>query len=110
MPTAVLIALVVLVAVAVAAFARFNVVFVLRQQGGALRLVRGRIPPRLLADIGDVLRSAGVTDAELHGVVEDGRLALRSRGAALPAAVVQRLRNTAALWPLAKVRNAPRRR
>lgn len=110
MPTSILIALGVLVVVVVVALARFNVLFVLRQQGGRLRLVRGRIPPRLQADIGDVLRSAGVQDAELAGVVEDGRLALRPRGGELPPAVMQRLRNTAGLWPLAKVRNAPRRR
>jgi hypothetical protein len=104
------IGLAVLVAVVILGLMRINELFVLRKTAGKLIVVRGRIPPRLLGDIDDVLRHAKVDGVVLRGVSEQGRLRLRAKGAELGAAVQQRLRNVAAQWPLAKVRNAPRRR
>lgn len=86
---------------------RINELFVLRLRAGRLRLVRGAIPPQLLADLRDVMKGAP-GDVELRAVIEDGRAILRARPQ-LPAALQQRLRNTISLWPLAKIKNAPRR-
>ncbi len=89
---------------------RINELFCLELRAGKLRVRRGRIPQGLLDDIRDVLSKAQVGDIELRGVIEDGRAQLRPRGVELPASVRQRLRNTIALWPLAKIRSAPKKR
>lgn len=93
---------------------RINELFLLRLQAGKLKLVRGRIPPQLLGDLGDVLRHAALDESaraelQLRGVVEDGRARLYASGAELSAAVKQRLRNTISLWPVAKIRQSSRR-
>jgi hypothetical protein len=92
------------------AVARANELFVLRWRGGRLRVVRGRIPQRLLDDIHDILRRAGIGAAYLRGVTEQRRAALYVEGDALDAGVRQRLRNAIGQWPVAKIRAAPRRR
>jgi hypothetical protein len=94
----------------VVALLRANELFALRWQAGKLKVVRGRIPQALLGDIRDVLRDCGAPPAELRGVVEDGRAVIRLRAQDLPSQVNQRLRNTISLWPVAKIRNAPKRR
>jgi len=94
----------------VVALLRANELFALRWEGGRLRVVRGRIPPALLADVRDVLRDAAAPPVGLRGVVEDGKAAIRVRPSSLSAPVRQRLRNTISLWPVAKIRNAPKRR
>jgi len=94
----------------VVALLRANELFALRWRAGKLRVVRGRIPQALLGDIRDVLRDAGAPPTELRGVVEDGRTALRATTGDLPNHVNQRLRNTISLWPVAKIRNAAKRR
>ncbi|HZO16295.1 MAG TPA: DUF3634 family protein [Polyangiaceae bacterium] len=91
----------------IVAITRANELFALRISQGRLSLVRGRIPPRLFEDIGDVLRRAGVEKASLRAVSENGRAAVRGD---LPAVVMQRLRNTISLWPVAKIRNASMKR
>ena len=93
----------------VVAILRINELFVLRPKAGKLVVVRGRVPPKLLHDLDDVLRGAGHHDVGLRAVVEDGRATLYPEGAQLPAGVRQQLRNTISLWPVAKIRNAPRR-
>lgn len=89
---------------------RINELFYLRVRQGSLRLVRGRIPPRLLGDIEDVVSNTGVRDAEVRAVIEGGSPAIYVHGDKVPRAFRQRLRNTISLWPVAKIRNAPRRR
>jgi hypothetical protein len=93
----------------VVALMRANELFALRMRQGRLQLVRGRIPPRLLSDIDDVLQRAGAGRVDLRGVVEDGRATLRVAGGALEPTTMQRLRNTISLWPVAKIRNASRK-
>ena len=88
---------------------RINELFVVQQRAGELRRLRGRIPPALFHELHDVLRRAGLTDVRLRAVVEDGRAKLYSEGQKLPANVRQQLRNTISLWPVSKIRNAPRR-
>ncbi len=88
---------------------RINELFLLRTRNGKLQLVRGRIPQSLLTDLGDVLRAAKLDDIQLRGVVEDGRARLYAHGGELDAGVKQQLRNTISLWPVVKIRNAPKR-
>jgi hypothetical protein len=88
--------------------ARINELFVLRARKGRLTLVRGKIPPRLLGDLRDVMEKAPDAEAELRAVVEDGRAVIHARPP-LPAPLQQRLRNTISLWPLAKIRQSSRR-
>ncbi len=102
--------LVVLTIPLVVALLRINELFALRWEGRKLRVRRGRIPSALLADLGDVLRDAAAPPTDLRGVVEDGRPAIRLSPPDLAAPVRQRLRNTISLWPVTKIRNAPRRR
>ncbi len=89
---------------------RINELFLLRVQAGRLRHVRGRIPRRLYDDIADVVSSLEVDAAEVRAVVEDGRASIYVHGKRIPRALRQRLRNTISLWPVAKIRNAPKGR
>jgi hypothetical protein len=89
---------------------RINELFFLRVRNGKLRLVRGRIPPRLLADIEDIVEMTAVRAADVRAVIESGSPAIYVHGEKVPRAFRQRLRNTISLWPLAKIRNAPKRR
>ncbi len=89
---------------------RINELFFLRVSAGSLRFVRGRIPKRLFHDIEDVVGMTGVKNAEVRAVIEGGSAAIYVHGEKVPRAFRQRLRNTISLWPLAKIRNAPKRR
>jgi hypothetical protein len=88
---------------------RANELFYLRLGPGKIRIARGRIPQRLLDDIGDVLRDPPVTAGTLRGVSEDARVRLYPE-ADLTDGQRQRLRNVIAAWTVTQVRNAPRPR
>src|SRR4051812_48187085 len=92
----------------VLALLRANELFCLRTRGGVLRVARGRIPQQLLNDIADILREPPSGEVTLRGVVEDRRARLYV-DAELTDGQRQRLRNVISTWPLAKIRNAPRR-
>src|SRR5687767_12537323 len=91
----------------VLALVRANELFCLRARGSRLRIVRGRIPQRLLDDIGDILRRPPVDDAVIRVVVEDRAPRVYVEGE-LSDAQRQQLRNTVSLWPVAKIRSAPK--
>ncbi len=59
---------------------------------GRVTRVRGRVPPRMLADIKDVAFRSGVLRAELRGVMRDGRPVLHFDGELDPG-LQQQLRN-----------------
>jgi hypothetical protein len=90
------------------ALIRANELFFLRVRRGQVKLVRGKIPPALLADIGDVVRDPPVEAATLRGVVEDRAARLYAEGD-LGDAQRQRLRNVIGQWPVTRIRNAPGR-
>ncbi len=92
----------------VLALLRANELFCLRVRGKRVTVVRGRIPQRLLDDIGDVF-AANPAEATLRVVLEDQRARVYAEGD-LSDAVKQRLRNVVSLWPVAKIRNAPKPR
>jgi hypothetical protein len=91
----------------VLAIVRANELFFLKIRDGSVSVRRGRIPQRLLDDVGDVVRS--VHRGWLRGVVEDGRPRLYAEGE-LSADQKQRLRNLIGTWSKEQIRSAPRPR
>jgi hypothetical protein len=94
----------------VLALVRANELFCLKAQGQRLKVVRGRIPQRLLDDIDDILRRPpSVTRATIRVVVEDGLPRVYVEGE-LTDGQRQQLKNVVSTWPVARIRSAPRRR
>lgn len=79
----------------------------LRVVRGNLRLLRGRMPGRLLDDFRDVLSDPALDGAELRIVSENGRPRLVARG--LDDAREQRLRNVLGPYTIAQLRAGQRR-
>ena len=92
----------------VLALLRANELFCLRVRGKRVSVVRGRIPQRLLDDICDIF-AKNPAEATLRVVLEDQRARVYADGD-LSDPVKQRLRNVVSLWPVAKIRNAPKPR
>ena len=88
---------------------RANELFCLRVRDGEVRLLRGRIPPRLLADVSDVVAKPAVSIAKLRAVNEGGRPRIYAEGELSPEHK-QRLRNVVGAWTVQQIRTAPRRR
>ncbi|MFP6685442.1 MAG: DUF3634 family protein [Polyangiaceae bacterium] len=94
----------------VLAVLRANELFFLHVRDGRLRLRRGRMPRPLFDDIADILARGGITDVDVRGVAEDNHPRLYVFGKQPPATVKQQLRNAISLWPVTKIRNAPKQR
>src|SRR5262249_14280142 len=73
---------------------------------GKTRLVRGRLPPRLLADINDVVQA--VAGARLHCLNEGGKPTLYAAGK-ISSAETQRLRNLVGTYSVAQIRSGARK-
>jgi hypothetical protein len=93
----------------VLAIVRANELFMVRVRDGAIRLVRGRVPPRLFDDLADVVRKPTVVHADLRAVNEGGRPRLYADGELSPEHK-QRLRNVIGAWSVQQIRTAPRKR
>lgn len=89
--------------------ARANELFYLRVEGRHVRLLRGRLPQRLLDDIVDVLRAEPVGRGGVRVVVERRAARVHVEGDVSPEQA-QRIKNVVSMYPVAKIRNAPRRR
>jgi hypothetical protein len=85
----------------VLAIVRANELFVLKIEGGSVRLARGRIPKRLLDDLGDVVR--GVAAATLRCVNESGKPTLYAEGDLDPVHR-QRVRNLVGTYTVSQIR------
>jgi hypothetical protein len=108
-PLVLAIALLVASAPLVLAIVRANELFFLRVRDGGVRLVRGRVPPRLFDDVADVVRKPAVVRANLRAVNEGGRPRLYAEGELSPEHK-QRLRNVVGTWTVQQIRAAPRGR
>jgi hypothetical protein len=86
---------------------RANELFSVSVRAGRLSITRGRLPQRLLDDMGDVVRA--VPRATVRAVSEGGRPRLIVRGA-IDAMQAQRLRNLLGEWTVAQLRSAPKPR
>ena len=84
-------------------------VCVIDVKNGRAKLRRGGIAPRILADIGDVVRRPPIARATIRIVRDAGRARMRMTGNASDAQR-QQLRNVIGSVPLAKLVNARRRR
>lgn len=98
--------LVAFVIVVLIASARANELFYLSVRHGEVLVVRGRVPPRLLSDIRDVVGRAAVKSASIRAVKESGAARLSVSGE-VDANIAQRLRNVFGLYPIASLRSAP---
>jgi Protein of unknown function (DUF3634) len=103
-----LLALIALLASAplVLAMVRANELFLVRVRDGGVRLIRGRVPSRLLDDLADVVRQPAVERADLRAVNEGGRPRLYADGELSPEHK-QRLRNVIGAWTVQQIRTAP---
>jgi len=81
---------------------------VLEVERGKIRVTRGGIAARVLADVGDVVRRPRVKRATIRIVRERGFAKLHMKGD-LRDAQMQQLRNVVGSVPLAKLVNARRR-
>jgi len=89
---------------------RYAELFSIRVESGRTRLVRGRIPPRLLSDIEDVLHRARVSSATIRVVTERGEPKLVAPD--LSDGTRQQLRNVIGTYRVAQIRAGagPKRR
>jgi hypothetical protein len=92
---------------------RSTELFRIRVRSGKAIFVRGRIPPNLLADLSDVVRSPPIAHAEIWAVRRSGQARLQTKGE-LSAEQRQRLRNVIGTYSLQRIlagaRAARRRR
>jgi hypothetical protein len=85
-----------------------NELFAIAYSPGHLRLRRGRLPPELLRDLGDVLERSKARRVKVRVVVESGQPRVRSQGDLAPA-IEQQLRNVVGRFPVARIRAGSRR-
>ena len=88
---------------------RSNELFVLEVRKGRPRIVRGRLPQRLLDDISDVVARPRVVSGRIRVVRERGRPRVFASGQ-FDEGHVQRLRNVVGTYEVAKILSAPRAR
>jgi hypothetical protein len=86
-------------------FSRTREIFVVSVRHGRALLVRGRIPPGLLTDIGAVIASPPVERATIKAVAGEHNARLVTSG--LDDGRAQRLRNTFGIRPVARLRAVP---
>jgi hypothetical protein len=98
-----------LVVLLLVATARANELFVLRVSRGRVEVVRGGVPPRLLADLRDVLRRDAGADGVVRVTTDAGRARVDAKGKLAPE-LLQRLRNVVGTWDVAKIRAGRRAR
>ena len=103
-----LLALAVLAVPLVVAIRRSTELFVIQVRQGHQRLARGRLPPRLYNDLGDVLTRARVQEVTIRVVVEGGTPRLHASPHLSPG-TEQQLRNVIGTFPVAKIRAGRRR-
>ncbi len=83
---------------------RAGTLFVLVVREGRIARSRGRIPPRLMAEIADIVDRAGVTRARIRGVVREGRPVLLFEGEMDPSAA-QQMRNVMGQFTAGQIRS-----
>lgn len=81
---------------------RSTELFKVRVSNGKVRFVRGRMPPGLLSDLEDIVRSSSIESAELRAIRQGGRAEIVARGAWSPEQL-QRVRNIVATYSLQRI-------
>lgn len=88
---------------------RSNELFRVEISRGRVRLVSGRLPPRLLGDLADVAARARIAHARLRVVKEQGRPRLVVAAGSVAEGTLQQLRNVVGQWEVQKIRAGSRR-
>jgi hypothetical protein len=101
-----LLALIIIIAITLAA-RRALIIFELDVRDGKLSRARGRIPQALLNDLLVVCPHGHDSKLTIACRVEQGRPRLIAKGN-LDAEALQRMRNLLGLWPLARLKAAPK--
>lgn len=82
---------------------RAGTLFTLVVRGGKIRKSQGRIPPRLLREIQDIIETTGVTHAKIRGVTRDGEPVLQFDGEMSPG-TQQQMRNVMGQFSTGEIR------
>lgn len=86
---------------------RAATLFTLKVRKGRIVRSSGTIPPRLMADIADIVERAGVVQAKIKGLVKDGKPVLSFNGEMSPS-VEQQMRNVVGQFSTAQIRQGSR--
>ncbi len=92
------------------ALRRSNELFCVDVADKKVRVVRGRLPQRLLDDLSDVFARAPGERARIRVVVEDGRARVVVAGGRLSETRLQQTRNVVGTYHVAKIRAGGRTR
>lgn len=87
---------------------RAATLFSLKIRNGRIVQSSGTIPPGLLSDIADIVDRAGVSRANIRGIVRDGKPVLSFQGE-MSAGAQQQMRNVLGQFSTAQIRQAPPR-
>lgn len=79
------------------------ILFTVRVRDGTITRVRGRIPPRLLSEIKDVVERAGVTDAQFTARSRGDQPVLHFEGEMDPN-MMQQMRNVMGQFTIGQIR------
>jgi hypothetical protein len=86
------------------AIVRSTELFVLEIGAGQVRLVRGRMPKRLFADLSDVVERARLQSGRVRVVIEGGSPRVLPSDE-VPSGVAQQLRNVVGTYQVVQIRN-----
>jgi hypothetical protein len=81
-----------------------TILFTVVIRDGKVSKTRGRIPPRLMAEIRDIVSRAGVTQARFVAVSRDGVPVLRFHGEMDPG-LAQQMRNVVGQFSVGEIRS-----
>lgn len=87
---------------------RAALLFTVTVRNGQVARVRGRVPPRLLAEIEDIIAQASVTNAHFEAKTRDGSPVLHFEGEMDPT-TIQQMRNVMGQFTVGQIRNSPKR-
>lgn len=82
---------------------RAATLFTVKVREGRISRTRGRIPPRLLSEISEIIERANVGRANIRGVLRDGRPVLIFEGEMEPG-IQQQMRNVVGQFSAAEIR------
>ncbi|HXS18065.1 MAG TPA: DUF3634 family protein [Polyangiaceae bacterium] len=81
-----------------------TILFTVMIRDGKVSRVRGRIPPRLMSEIRDIVSRAGVTQARFVAVSRDGAPVLHFKGEMDPG-LAQQMRNVVGQFSVGEIRS-----
>jgi hypothetical protein len=86
---------------------RAATLFTVKVRQGRISRTQGRIPPRLHAEIVEIIERANVTHANIRGVIRDGRPVLLFEGE-MSSGTQQQMRNVVGQFSTSEIRSGRR--